>query len=43
MWLNASKAEGDWTANLLYVCQTATMVLLDADATMLWVLIYHML
>ena len=33
MWLNASKSEGDWTANLLYVSQTATMQDVDGDAT----------
>ena len=33
MWLNASKSEGDWTANLLYVSQTATIADVDGDAT----------
>ena len=33
MYLNASKAEGDWTANLLYVSQTATTADVDGDAT----------
>jgi hypothetical protein len=32
-WLNASKAEGDWSANLLYGTQTATAADVDGDAT----------
>ena len=33
MWLNASKSEGDWTANLLYVSGTSTDADVDSDAT----------
>jgi len=32
MYLNASKAEGDWSANLLYTSETATMDDVDSDA-----------
>ena len=32
MYLNASKAEGDWSANLLYVTETATVADVDLDA-----------
>tara|TARA_B100001758_G_scaffold247507_1_gene265615 strand:+ start:13735 stop:14802 length:1068 start_codon:yes stop_codon:yes gene_type:complete len=32
MGLNASKSEGDWTANLLYTSATATMADVDGDA-----------
>jgi hypothetical protein len=31
-WLNAAKAEGDWSANLLYGSQTATVADVDMDA-----------
>jgi len=33
MFLNASKAEGDWSANLLYGTQTMTIADVDGDAT----------
>ena len=33
MWLNASKAEGDWSANLLYGTQTMTNLDVEGDAT----------
>jgi len=33
MWLNASKSEGDWSANLLYASQTSTMADVDSEAT----------
>jgi hypothetical protein len=32
-WLNASKAEGDWSANLLYLSSTQTNMGVDEDAT----------
>ena len=35
MYLNASKSEGDWTANLLYSSTTATADDVDGDATTL--------
>jgi hypothetical protein len=32
-WLNAAKADGDWSANLLYGSQTVTAADVDMDAT----------
>ena len=32
-WLNASKADGDWSANLLYGSQTMTLLDVEGDAT----------
>ena len=32
-WLNAAKADGDWSANLLYGSQTMTVADVDGDAT----------
>jgi hypothetical protein len=32
-WLNAAKADGDWSANLLYGSQTGTVADVDLDAT----------
>jgi len=45
MWLNASKSEGDWTANLLYASQTMTVADVEGDAnTMMGVdLSYNMM